>query len=87
MKIIDKHVTRIELSADEVDKFLANLADELYRTGEIPDPGRAAAWMAPPSLPAAPGAIVPPISQPWTVQKETKRDADGGAAVTITRTR
>lgn len=87
MKITDKHVTRIELSADEVDKFLANLADELYRTGDIPDPGRAAAYMEPPPLPVPPGATVPPASRRWDTQKETKRDADGGAVVTITRTR
>lgn len=88
MKITDTHVTRIELTADDVDAVLSGVADELYRTGEIPKRGALPAWMVPPSLPpTAVDAVVPTVSRAWNFSYETLRQEDDGAILTIRRSR
>ena len=82
MKITDTHVTRIELSADDVDVILSATADKLYRDRKISpaEPVPVPPWAAP----SAPGLA--PVSD-WKSRTETLRQQDGGAVVTITRTR
>lgn len=84
MKISDKHVTRIELSADEVDAVLSAMAERLYMDRKVP--GVVAAPIPPWEIPAAAPASVPSVPK-WDFDTETARALDGGAVVTVTRTR
>ena len=87
MKITDKHVTVIDLSADEVTQLLSNLGDQIYRTGEIPNPGVTPRWMEPATPPSPAGKPLPVTSRAWNLENGAVRLPDGGATVTITRTR
>lgn len=89
MKITDMHVTRIELSADEVDSVICAVAGELYRTAKLPEPSPTGAppWMAPSVPGTTPTIETPPMSRAWDVTTETLRQQDGGAILTIRRSR
>lgn len=77
MKITDTNVTRIELSADEVTRAAVEYAEHVFHNGVTEGES--------PGMPYR--ADAPAAQQPWKKSTETERRPDGGAVVTITRTR